>query len=359
MLESWRREMDSGTMYCTDILCRGHRALFGQLASSNRASGIRPLQPSRDLGELASLIEQAFGQELSQGGEQVLRELRLLARLGPLSVLLTGVGSDVQGLFNGFVWEQEGRVVGNVTVSRPTRHPSRWQISNVAVLESYRRRGIGRKLVEAAIDLILHRGGHTAYLFVRPDNMAATHLYESLGFVQVDRSTDLAYVPGTSGSQQRELGLVQQLRAREAESLYELASQAMGAGSRWLAPVRRRHFVRSVDERLYRWLGAQLTAAQATFWGAFATDSRLRAGLSLRATRLWNPGPHKLKLWIHPGYRGQLEDLVAEDVMTLLWRSPRRRTQITLAACEDAAVDALQRQGFSVVRSLALMKLEL
>ena len=107
---------------------RRERALFGQLVSRDGVNGIRPLHPARDLDGLAHLIEQAFGEELSEGGEQVLRELRLLSKLGPIGVLLTGMGSEVDGLFNGFVWEQSGQVVGNVTIGRPTRHIFRRQI---------------------------------------------------------------------------------------------------------------------------------------------------------------------------------------------------------------------------------------
>jgi ribosomal protein S18 acetylase RimI-like enzyme len=333
--------------------------LFGQLVSRDGVNGIRPLHPARDLDGLAHLIEQAFGEELSEGGEQVLRELRLLSRLGPFGVLLTGMGSEVDGLFNGFVWEQEGRVVGNVTIGRPTRHPVRWQISNVAVLESCREQGIGRKLVEAAIDLILRRGGRTAYLFVRQNNPAAIHLYESLGFVEVDRTVDLVFRAGSTAGGERPLRLLRRLKPGESELLYELASQAMGPGARWLTPVRRRQFVRSADERFFRRLGALVSGESETIYGAHSSGTRLRAGLRLRATRLWNPKPHRLSLWVHPSYRGQLEALLAQDVMTLLERLPARRAEISLPACEEAAVRALCEHGFTEIRTLILMKLDL
>ena len=309
-------------------------------------NGIRPLHPAHDLAGLACLIEQAFGEELSEGGEQVLRELRLLSRLGPLSMLAAGIESEVDGLFNGFVWEQEGQVVGNVTLSRPTRHPARWQISNVAVLEAYRGQGIGRRLVEAAIDLVLQRGGHVAYLFVRQNNPAAIHLYKSLGFVEVDRTTDLKYAARPAIGQAQPLRLLRRLEPREAEALYELASQAMGPGRRWLTPVRRRQFVHTVDERFLRRIGAFFSGESETSFGAFATDDRLRAGLSLRATRLWNSGPHRLGLWVHPGYRGRLEVPLAQDVTALLEQAPARRAEVSLPACEEAAIDALLGQGF-------------
>jgi ribosomal protein S18 acetylase RimI-like enzyme len=333
--------------------------LFGPLVSKDGVNGIRPLHPARDLDGLAHLIEEAFGEELSEGGKHILHELRLLSRLGPLGVLFVGPGSQVDGMFDGFVWEQEGQVVGNVTLSRPTRHPTRWQISNVAVLEAYRGRGIGRQLMEAAIDLALQRGGRTAFLFVRDNNPWAIHLYQSLGFVEVDRTTDLRCAGPPTGGSEGPLHLLQRLEPRQAEALYELAAQAMGAGSRWLAPVRRRQFVRSADERFFHAIGSFFSGVRESAWGAFATDDRLRAGLTVRAARMWNRQPHRLALWVHPGYRGQLEDAMAHDVVTLLQREPDRPAQVSLPACEGAAVEALLRQGFVEIRTLILMKLEL
>jgi hypothetical protein len=74
---------------------------------------------------------------------------------------------------------------------------------------------------------------------------------------------------------------------------------------------------------------------------------------------LWNPKFHRLKLWVHPGYRGQVEDALARDVMALLARQSRRLTRISLPACEAHAIEALLGQGFVKVRTLLLMKLDL
>jgi hypothetical protein len=232
-------------------------------------------------------------------------------------------------------------------------------------LEAWRGRGIGRRLVEAAIDLILQRGGHTAYLFVRRNNAAALHLYESLGFVEVDRTTDLKYVVRPEAALgERPMRVLRRLGSREAGTLYELASQAVGPGRRWLTPVRRRHFVRSADERFFRRIGSLFTGESETTWGVWAgqdrlDDDRLRAGLCLQATRLWNRKPHRLSLWVRPASRGRLEASLAHDVMTLVHRQPIRPVQVSLPACEEAAIRALVDQGFSEVRTLILMKLDL
>jgi ribosomal protein S18 acetylase RimI-like enzyme len=334
------------------------------LFSVETVNGIRPLRPARDLPGLADLIEQAFGSELSLGGENVLRELRFLGKLGPLSLLLLAIGGPVDGLLNGFVWEQDGRVVGNVTLSRPTAHARRWQISNVAVLDTYRGRGIGRSLVETALDAIVRRGGETAYLYVREDNPAAVHLYESVGFVAVDRLSSLALpahdpLPGAVTGRAAELRLLRRLRPDEGQALYELAVQARGAGQKWLGVPRRRRFVRTWEERLLERASSLWAAERETFWGVSAADRRLRAGISLRASSVWNQQPHRLEVWVHPGYRGRLEPSLAQDVMALVAGLAPRRVLVSLPACEEAMAAALLERSFDRVRTLILLKLEL
>jgi ribosomal protein S18 acetylase RimI-like enzyme len=333
--------------------------LVQQLLSTQVTNGIRLLRPSRDLGDLAELIEQAFGPELLLGGERVVRELRFLGRMGPLSLLLLAMSSPVDGLLSGFVWEQDGRVIGNVTLSRPTRHPRRWQISNVAVLDTYREQGIGRALVETAIDAVVQRGGDVAFLYVRDDNLAAVQLYESLGFTAVDRTIDLMLEAGESWPEGAQLQLLRRLRPHEGKALYELAARAAGAGQRWLSLPPRRRFVRTADERIARWLNGLGEGLRESFWGASTTSGRLQAGLSLRATIGWNRSPHKLEVWVDPGVRGRVEPRLAQDIRALIAGLAPRRALVSLPPCEAAMVDALSKHGFSVVRALVLMRLEL
>ena len=56
-------------------------------------------------------------------------------------------------------------------------------ITNVAVHPDYRRRGIGRRLLLAADELVRARGGRRMTLEVRKSNVMAQRLYRSLGYV--------------------------------------------------------------------------------------------------------------------------------------------------------------------------------
>ncbi|MCB0158736.1 MAG: hypothetical protein KDD83_11445, partial [Caldilineaceae bacterium] len=101
--------------------------------SDDPGSGIRPFDIGRDLRPVAELIAEAFASELDPRGNAALREMRVMSHMGGFLKLLNRTTGDFNDVFNGFVWVEDGRVVGNVTVQRADRYASRWQIFNVAV----------------------------------------------------------------------------------------------------------------------------------------------------------------------------------------------------------------------------------
>ena len=60
-------------------------------------------------------------------------------------------------------------------------------ITNIAVSEPERGKGIGRMLVEALMQYVSNLGAAYATLEVRVSNTRAIHLYESLGFIRMGR----------------------------------------------------------------------------------------------------------------------------------------------------------------------------
>jgi hypothetical protein len=84
---------------------------------------------------------------------------------------------------NGYVWQDGGRIVGNVSLIPYLLHGRRsFLIANVAVHPDYRRRGIGRKLTEKAIVFCRSKHAPSTWLHVREENQPARQLYQSLGF---------------------------------------------------------------------------------------------------------------------------------------------------------------------------------
>ncbi|MBV6434781.1 MAG: Mycothiol acetyltransferase [Anaerolineae bacterium] len=123
---------------------------------------------------------------MDSSGRSALREMRTMARLS-LGILPLALLNDLTvGISLGFVWEEDGRLVGNVSVY-PAKLPrsvgSSWIIANVGVHPLYQRRGIARKLMLRAMQMIRDKEGAQALLQVDDYNTAAIDLYKGLGFV--------------------------------------------------------------------------------------------------------------------------------------------------------------------------------
>ncbi|MCB0828188.1 MAG: ribosomal protein S18-alanine N-acetyltransferase [Solirubrobacterales bacterium] len=73
--------------------------------------------------------------------------------------------------------DEAGRITGYVVL---TRFDLAWHLMNVAVAPEGRRRGLATRLIEAALARI--PAGSPVTLEVRPSNVPAIALYESLGF---------------------------------------------------------------------------------------------------------------------------------------------------------------------------------
>ena len=82
------------------------------------------------------------------------------------------------------VAEEDGRVIGyaGAWIILDESH-----ITNIAVAENTRGRGIGRKMTEELLQLLSNLGASYATLEVRVSNQRAQNLYKSLGFISVGK----------------------------------------------------------------------------------------------------------------------------------------------------------------------------
>ncbi len=78
------------------------------------------------------------------------------------------------------VAEENGRIVGFIAGVMP--HESEARVLMMGVKRHFRRRGIGRALMNAFINNCALRGAKRAYLEVRVSNTAAIEFYRALGF---------------------------------------------------------------------------------------------------------------------------------------------------------------------------------
>ena len=144
---------------------------------------IRPIDITRDLAPLADLLYEAFKGYFDADGLRSLRQMRRMARNRRAQRHILARGEMPGVPYYGYVYEVNGRLVGNVTLV-PIRHKGQrlYFVVNVAVAPAYRGRGIARALMLRAEQHAHQRRARALWLQVGEDNEAAVRLYEGLGF---------------------------------------------------------------------------------------------------------------------------------------------------------------------------------
>jgi ribosomal protein S18 acetylase RimI-like enzyme len=255
---------------------------------------IRPVDPRRDLLVIADLIELCFADQMDDEGREYVRQIRRAAENGDFFRWMYGADERISLPLGGFVWVEEHKVVGNLTLIpfRPARNGgkfTRWRylIANVAVHPGYRRRGIGRQLTLRALEHIRNRNAD-AWLQVREDNPPAINLYRSIGFVERSRRTtwDLSHgsslpvVPARLVLTGRKDGDWPQQAAWLRQTYPSEVSWNLGFHSKRLAPGFWRSIVNFFND------------TPITHWS-------VRRSERLIGVASWDPGPYRAEnLWV-------------------------------------------------------------
>lgn len=118
------------------------------------------------VGDIPRLI--AIAQESSSAGHWTVRQYeQALTEDKPLRLVLV---------------LESGGVLGFVVAAEIA---GEWELENIAVLASARRKGHADRLLAALLEQLQKSGASTTYLEVRPSNEPARRLYEKWGFQQV------------------------------------------------------------------------------------------------------------------------------------------------------------------------------
>jgi len=335
---------------------------------SRRAAfrGLRPLNPIRDAGGVAALLSTVFS-ETARSPMNIADELFWMGLLAPLSGLGHLFLPDAPDLVGGYVWIEEGRVVGNVTLTRGAG-PGEWLVSNVAVHADYRRRGVARALMEAALDLARRRGVRLLILQMAADNVAAHALYHSLGFQMLHSVTELELAPSearrgaliesrvessfstTSGSPARLLS------QPDGAALYRLARAAVPQAWQRVRPLKIEAYQPAWERRAWSWL-TNLAQGRNVQRMGIERDGEVIAAATVAGSIGWHA--HRIEVMVHPDYRGGVEDILVHAALRHLSTFPSRRIRAEASGDHSQARAAFERAGFSPVRTLDILGVEI
>jgi ribosomal protein S18 acetylase RimI-like enzyme len=310
--------------------------------SSWSGEGLRRYEARRDMAALADLIETAFGERLDESGRRMISEMRFLGRAGWLGWLLSRWLLPPAANPFGFVWEVDGKVVGNASLLPVEHFNHRWVIANVAVLPEQRGKGIAGRLVDASVDFALRRGARKLILQVDADNERALALYRRRGFYTTATRTIWTVPHAPPSLNTIDHGLARKRHADEWRLQWALAKRLHPEGLIWPYPTVSSFFRPGGMER---WI----STGEGRHW-VWEEGGRLLGSLTLRRSN--QPGGWRIILVVEPESRGRLEAPLLAAGLEAFQESA---WGFVLDYPHDAAGELLHELGFRAQRTLTWM----
>ena len=321
-------------------------------AQARPFNGPRPINMNKDLPQVMKLLELSFGHKLV-GSEQ-----RLFNNQVGLSqpAFIWRLNPATSKLALGYVWEEDGRIVGNATLL-PTRTAGRYLVVNVAVHPDYRRRHIARQLMDALLMLTQARRGREILLQVVQDNTAAINLYRSMDFDIVGSITSWQCSP----SRLREpdltaadidIPLIRELARDEWQLAYQLDVTSLQPDLNWPEPLPPNAYKPGLWRRLDNFLNGRRTEVWVT-----RDETDQLSGLAGIWSE-WNR-PHQVTLRIHPAQRGRWERPLLAKIIRRLRHLPRRNIRLDHPDDDEPVKQLLREANFKPRRTLTHMRLDI
>lgn len=321
-----------------------------QTHNKTALTGVRLVDPIRDIEAILSLIEAGFGAELDPQGKKMLAQMKRTTRVNSLFSWLVGPILEPSG----FVYVEDEHVVGNLSLRYALPGGSRGRlIGNVVVQSGYRGQGIARALMEMSISTAREQGVQWIGLDVREDNAIARSLYEHLGFVVVGQTQHLLRPqgipwPSTSANPHAPW---RASNPRDGAKWVNLARAIYNRRQCQVLEIRPNAFAfGGMGQRLDMWLNGQYERA----W-LYGHDSA-RMALRVRTERR-----HRFHTWdilMHPNMDQEGAQIIVNKAVQTVRRFPNWPVVTVVADC-PALLDVLYTVGFKCHRTLVQMVLEL
>lgn len=312
---------------------------------------LRPLNILRDLPRVADLIELCFANSMDSDGQAYVRQMRRASRDASFMRWASNAIESASMPLSGFVWEQDGHIVGNASLV-PFRQKGKriYLIANVATHPEHRRRGIARALTEQVMQHARQRGVNDLWLHVRADNPGAVQMYTDLGFVERARRTTwrmqknarLSSAPLSRSDHPLGLPTVTKQHSRYWAQQLTWLNQLHPEELSWYRSLN----WNSLKPGLWNWLYRVFVEIDLRQW-AVQKDGHLQGTLA------WIPSTRGSLLWLACD-----PNTDAESISMLLRQAQRDlgfRKNIKLEHPAGLQKEGIQAAGFEIARTLIWM----
>lgn len=306
---------------------------------------------SRDMPQVIELLRLVFGDSLKGDDQQLFGEGVTHAMNG----VLFRFNPSAARLGSGYVWQADGRIVGNATLLK-TKARERYLVANVAVHPAYRRRGIARALMQTITSTVKEKGGKVIILQVVKDNLTARDLYLSLGYELIGNmstwyatASRVRYINVDEPESNLPIVPLPNKRWREA---YQLDTTEVHADLNWPEPLPADVYYRTFLKRASDFMNGR----QMETWATMDGKGRL-TGLGTINSE-WGRS-HLLSLRVRSDWRGRLERPLLAKLIRRLRYLPRRNARIDHPEGDEVMEQLLKEANFTVQRTLTHMRLDL
>ncbi len=313
------------------------------------ASGPRPINLNKDRRQVINLLNLTFGhRDQRTFGEQISLSYPSQVSLhwNPLS----------RGHSPGFVWEEAGDILGNVTLLE-TEISGRFIIANVAVHPDYQRRGIARTLMRESLDYIRQVKGQLVLLQVERENQAAISLYQSLGFEIIGSMNHWYVTPARLKFETLKPAAdisMRKLGKADWKSLYELDRQVVDPDLNWPTPPSPDLFKTGYWRRFVDFLNGQKLEGWLVEKHSNSLGKNEIVGM---ITIFSNWGrPSQLRIRIDPQWQGELENALLHRSLRPIKKQGVGSIVITHPADDEYVGKLLSAANFQLRRELTIMK---
>ncbi len=307
------------------------------LLPRKKEGNIRQVNALRDLPKIADLVELCFHKTMDNEGRRYISQM---LHAGKNKNYLQWATTSMPML--GFVWEEENRIVGNISVVPFPK--KQFLLANIATHPEYRQRGIARQLTERGIQFARERGAQAIWLHVEKENQIAIHLYRTLGFLPEALRTTWNAEISNAQFHQKNPQITTRLNHFWTEQSAWL-NQTYPEELRWYRMPNFQVFAPGIKNWFYR-LFVEYDLRQ---WG-FVRNKELQAVLSWLPTHT-----ERTPLWLAAAPNADAAALAA------LLRHARTRlaahqTELYIDYPENLHTEAFTQAGFSASRTLLWMK---
>ncbi|MHA1418907.1 MAG: GNAT family N-acetyltransferase [Candidatus Heimdallarchaeaceae archaeon] len=333
-----------------------------KIEKENSELKMRAWDFEKDHENVIKLLDIVFEKELESKGLNVKVIFDEFKSILPLMKLLGIFSKNFKHTLDGFVFEnEEGEIVASVNISYSLFY---WEVAMVATSPDYRRRGLARQLVTAAINHAKELGAKLIVLEVLDINEPAYKLYRNLGFAHYDSLTRLKLAFSklndiTSIDLPEEYELREFARNKKAnQARYELDMRVTPEDVQVFHPVDRKKYFKPLMIRMVRPIAKFLLKLKRFDWLIYQGET-LVGDVSVYPSRK-EGSPHKINLMLDPAHSENLsEPMIAHSLVTL-----RKNTAVVeniiveFRTTETKQLETARTNGFVDVETMHLLGLK-